>query len=831
MRLRLLIIGGLTLGALWGFSGRQHPGPLSNVELLAKITAALNFFYSNYPGEKVFLHLDKPYYAAGSTIWFKAYHQLDNTYQADTAVSRVLYVDLLAADTLLAQRKLYLQYGSAWGDIGLPDYLPNGRYRLRAYTHFMRNFHPEAFHDQELLVINPEEPDQDPAAPPVPPPPTPYDFQLFPEGGHLVAGLRNVLAFKAVNAQGRGVPVYGEVLNQGGTVMARFRASHRGMGLFKLGLAPGQTYVARCHFPDSSVREVPLPPALDSGYVLSVEPLPDRALLRVRVLGQGMAPRPLSLLGHRGGRINFNLYDSSGRGFAYEVPTNLLPNGITHFTLFDDQGRPWAERLVFTNQQDTLSLKLGKDKPSYQRKQPAEITVLAADREGKPLLTDLSVAVVDADRVPLPAGHGQHNIHTYHLLSSELKGYLEDPAYYLQPGPGPQLAADLLMLTQGWRRFKWPALLAGQLAPPAYPREPEMRLAGRLLLANGRPLSGNPTVNLIAPKAGLIKEMTLGSKGEFAFDKLLFFDSATFTFQVPQRYSSATGVAGFTYNLRLDWETGPKAGPAPYPPGPWVSHPSFISQSQQMRKAERAFRLSKDARLLKTVTVTAKREPVGRERFASQKIYGTPDVSIPGRDLVNLAAGRANLLFALQGRVAGLTVGTDSTGQPNIVIRGIGSFRGSTTPLLLFNGMQVEIGFFASISPNDVDHVDVLKGPSASIYGARGGNGVIAVYGKDGLSDRTPDFPGSIINAQVLGYYLPREFYQPNHQNPSEEDKLMPDLRTTIYWNPNLQTDPQTGQASIRFFCADVPGRYRVTVMGRAANGQLGHKQMEFAVQ
>jgi uncharacterized protein YfaS (alpha-2-macroglobulin family) len=59
----------------------------------------------------------------------------------------------------------------------------------------------------------------------------------------------------------------------------------------------------------------------------------------------------------------------------------------------------------------------------------------------------------------------------------------------------------------------------------------------------------------------------------------------------------------------------------------------------------------------------------------------------------------------------------------------------------------------------------------------------------------------------------------------------MPDLRTTIYWNPNLQTDPQTGQASIRFFCADVPGRYRVTVMGRAANGQLGHKQMEFAVQ
>lgn len=106
------------------------------------------------PQEKVHLHLDKPYYAIGDNIWFKAY-VTDNSTDQLSKISQVLYVDLINEnDSVKSQVKLQLVSGLTWGDFKLTDTLPEGNYRIRAYTQWMRNAGPDFFFDKTIKIGN-----------------------------------------------------------------------------------------------------------------------------------------------------------------------------------------------------------------------------------------------------------------------------------------------------------------------------------------------------------------------------------------------------------------------------------------------------------------------------------------------------------------------------------------------------------------------------------------------------------------------------------------------------------------------------------------------------
>lgn len=111
--------------------------------------------YANaYPQEKVYLHLDKPYYAAGDDIWFKAYVTIGQ-FNLLSGLSKILYVDLINRHEQVAQSlRLPLIGGVTVGDFKLADSLSEGNYRIRAYTNWMRNFEEELFYDRTLPVGN-----------------------------------------------------------------------------------------------------------------------------------------------------------------------------------------------------------------------------------------------------------------------------------------------------------------------------------------------------------------------------------------------------------------------------------------------------------------------------------------------------------------------------------------------------------------------------------------------------------------------------------------------------------------------------------------------------
>ena len=119
-----------------------------------RIISQLNKWLSANPQEKVYLHLDKPYYAIGDDIWFKAYVTVGSSHQL-SAISGVLIVELInGQDSVKEIIKLPVINGLTWGDLQLPDTLKEGNYRLRAYTNWMRNDGPDYFFDEAITISN-----------------------------------------------------------------------------------------------------------------------------------------------------------------------------------------------------------------------------------------------------------------------------------------------------------------------------------------------------------------------------------------------------------------------------------------------------------------------------------------------------------------------------------------------------------------------------------------------------------------------------------------------------------------------------------------------------
>jgi hypothetical protein len=177
---------------------------------------------------------------------------------------------------------------------------------------------------------------------------------------------------------------------------------------------------------------------------------------------------------------------------------------------------------------------------------------------------------------------------------------------------------------------------------------------------------------------------------------------------------------------------------------------------------------------------------------------------------------------------AGVQVGADANGNFGVLIRGgVNSLLGSSTALLLFDGLPVDFDFFNSISPEDIDHIDVIKSEKAAAYGARGANGAIAIFSR---RDYKPvDKRVGLINEKIMGYQVARAFYSPNYETMKKEQRNRPDSRTTIYWNPQIFTDVN-GVANISFFASDAATKYRVVIEGRSWGNKLGRKEMVIEV-
>ena len=199
--------------------------------------------------EKLFLHTDKEFYLAGEVVWFKVYC-VDVSFHKPMNISKLAYVEILDKDSrAVLQAKISLEAASGNGSFYLPASIASGVYRLRAYTHWMKNFDVDYFFAKSITIVNSGRildslPVKDKS----------FEIVFFPEGGNLVEGLESKVAFKVTDGFGTGVNCKGVVVNQRSDTMATFQSLRFGIGHFILKPTAGDNYKAFISVGDTTVQ-------------------------------------------------------------------------------------------------------------------------------------------------------------------------------------------------------------------------------------------------------------------------------------------------------------------------------------------------------------------------------------------------------------------------------------------------------------------------------------------------------------------------------------------------------------------------------------------------
>ena len=223
---------------------------------------ALQDYAVNHPVEKIYLHLDKPYYAAGEYMYFRAY-LTDMDINQENVTSRIIYIELSDANRNLIRRTLlYSEANEYAGQLLLPDSLPSADYHLRAYTNWMRNAGEDYFYHRDIYIGNPAIPNQE-----IDPHTFDYQVTFFPEGGNLLAGLPGKVAFKALGNDGFGTDISGFLTDADGVELLQFKSTHLGMGFFNFTPEKGKTYKAAVQ--SNGIQKEYTLPAATYGLALS----------------------------------------------------------------------------------------------------------------------------------------------------------------------------------------------------------------------------------------------------------------------------------------------------------------------------------------------------------------------------------------------------------------------------------------------------------------------------------------------------------------------------------------------------------------------------------
>jgi TonB-dependent SusC/RagA subfamily outer membrane receptor len=767
-------------------------------------------YQSARPQEKVYLHLDKPYSAVGDTIWFKGYIVEANRQTIDT-ISRVLYVDLINEKTnkVALSHRYALVNGTANGRFVIADSIYSGQYRIRAYTNYMRNFSEDFFFNQKLQIY-------DEATALAATDTNAIDVQFFAEGGSLVAGVSNRVAYKAINALGYGVDIEGFVLSSAGDTVVAFTSMHLGMGNFSFMPDAAKSYSAKVRKKNGIWKTMALPKVNPEGFTIQIDNVSNRNNVRVIIsvnknLKEGAQA---TLIATGKGEVKFAAaIPLTRKTILVNIPRNQLGEGFTQITLFDDKQQPTCERLVWGNKPKPLNISIKTDKPTYKLREKVKVAVGVSDQSGKPVEGSFSVAAID-QKQGVQDVYDQ-NIVSYMDLTSDLKGYIERPSYYFDSTQTEApFKLDLLLMTQGWRRFVWKDVLAfDTTSVPQFFIESGLSLKGNVTKTNGKSAGiVNLTTVMRQGDAQTLFKADSDDKGDFVFSDLNYYDSTSFTIQA----ATPKGNKDLTINIEPNNLPKPQTISGNWPLDKRQADllSSYVNQMSEYRRIETQFRNSTD-KTIDEVTIRAKRAKEKDPR----KTYTVASNTLKTEDLAG--TGALNIIEAIQNRIPGVSV-TGSGMNVKVNIRAAANFSGAVDPLFLLDGIPTELIQLVNTSVSDVETIDVLKGPQASIYGSRGAGGVIAVYTKRGNKnyDWSKDKTLGVKGLKVMGLEVERAFYSPKYEVAQAATK--PDLRSTVYWNGNLRTDKE-GKAKVSFYNNDNNNTtITIRIEGLATDGRAG---------
>ncbi|WP_221659182.1 TonB-dependent receptor plug domain-containing protein [Bacteroides salyersiae] len=835
-----------------------------------------------YPQEKLYLHLDKPYYAAGERIYWKGY-LVDAVSHAPNTKSNFVYVELIDRDDkVISKYKVRREQGSFHGSILLPADIPAGEYYMRAFTQWMLNGGEEYFYHRRLRIGNAldrsiqsairyeDSPKEgyctvvirftDETGKPLP------DVQIqswltiqrrkaerysrrtnvqgeisfdiplvekqdreraveitfkddlytydktfyvpllgdrkkefalsfFPEGGDLLAGCRQRVAFKAQRKDGRSCEVHGILLSETGDTITRIRTEHDGMGVFTFLPVAGQKYRAKVSLDSIAYKDFALPEVKTEGRQLGITHRKGVIQYQVLQASQQQWTDTLYLIGHTRGHLTLFLPLTAGRATGRFRETDLS-EGITELLLADHNGTVLSRRLVFVAPEELVNLEMSAFPELPERRKLVELPLRFTDMQGAPVEGIFSVSLTDKSLVTPDTLAG--NLRSDLLLTSDLKGYVENPGgYFLKRDARTEYNTDLLMLTHGWTRFRHDNLAELPTIRIDYFMEGGQAITGKATTMFGAKAKDCP-VALMAPSQGISATAYTDAEGNFVFDGIEFRDTVTFVAQA----RSKAGLS--TVYLRVD--------SLPYLP-PRNPFPVTVEEDHKFQEYDNSVRnayLSEGGMQvvrLNEVTITASKRDAG----AFSSIYGgLADYRATGEELRRFGGSTG---YDILMRVPGVRVSGDL-----ITLSGQ-----SSAPLFLIDEMRFEgddaVESLRGLDANDIKSIEIVKGVSAGFLGPEAAAGAILIMLNTGADVKAKASPGLAVFT-TQGYNKAVEFYHPVYETPEQKSSQKSDVRSTVYWNPDLKTDAD-GRTVIRFYTPDNLIKPHLILEGVTAGGYL----------
>lgn len=749
--------------------------------------------------EKLFLHIDRSYYLAGEILWFKVYN-VDGSFHKPLDLSKVAYIEILSPENHpVLQTKVALLNGYGDGSIFLPASLSSGNYQVRAYTNWMKNFEPECYFRSSITIVNTfKEPE---------PPATiaeRYDAQFFPEGGNLVNGLKNRIAFRVINSQGVGVEFKGEVYDQNKNLVASFQPHKFGIGNFSFIPTINQTYTAVITDAHGSSSTYKLPVVVEEGYVMSVrDTLESQIVIPVQKKGETSDERipfvyliasTRQSLDVAGARVIKN-----GKA-SFLINKKDLGEGISQLTLFDDQLQPVAERLYFKRPERKLEIKVQTDQLLYGKRKKVKLEIASENNSNQSEPANISVAITRNDSL---STIDHDDIQTYLLFTSELNGRIESPEYYFQALDNEAL--DNLLLTHGWRRFSMKNITDDKKSVPSY--IPEYRghiINGKIVDESGNPISRINTYLSSPGKNIQLFTSRSDERGGIQFETNYFFGAKKII---------AQAEPGKTSNYRIELKDPFSEKFASYPmplyhfkpeKGKQILDRSVAMQAQDIYQGKKINNFSNSI-------------------YDTTSFYGKADETYILSDYTRFPT----MEDVLREYVPGVSVRKRKDNFYFRVPDNINKAIFKDNPLVLLDGLPIfDLNKIMAFDPLKVRKLEVITRKYYLGYQTYSGVVSYTTYRGDlGGFELDPQS----ISVDYEGLQQRREFYSPKYETQKQIESRIPDQRNLLYWNPSVTTD-KNGKCQIEFYSSDVDGDFKIDVQGITKNGLAGNVRSSFKV-
>lgn len=679
-----------------------------------------------------------------------------------------------------------------------------------------------------------------------------YDVGFYPEGGHLIAGAKQIIAFKAESTTGISPRVTGYVLSQNTDTLARLQSEYEGIGSFCLTVAAEDTLQAVLTDEHGWTKTFRLPPATTSRVALAVEQ--DDSLLHYRLLvPQGTTPQQddLSLMIHVRGRIVYTTR-FFGAQLSGSIRKDSLPEGVVHLTVFKDSDEALTERLVFVRRQEPTLQVAFSGTPTNVRSLVKTGIRLVSD-EGVPMRGKFSMSVTDDFAVGIDKEN--ENIRSYLLIKSDLRGRVRDPGYYLDNrSPEKERHLDQLMLTQGWRRFS-PTSTLRKTAPEentpetktqkkkVWEAETKQIIAGYVKGWFNRPTRKRQEVSIMAPKYNNMQIVSTDENGYFEFSH----DYPDYTgFSV-----NLLNERKWMYNIELVEETFPEVIMDWESASQKKARTSYLTEVRKgliVQNGEKVYQLPEV--LVQGVSPYSEYAyySIGTERLEQKKGKNALELlnQIPEVCIVGLHAhdpkGTKNILTESleedEWRI-GLHLRRPTIGRNHMLSGGYPCRRAA----VYVDGHKVlEEKSLEKLKAEDIKYIDILDRPIVrskviqqndwlfsddypwmqrrSRSNRMGGGQSIWITSYRNNRGRFVESDGKNAKIVPLSYAKNAQFYAPKY--PTEESRRIvnSDQRSTIHWEPDIRLN-EKGEAGLSFYTADRPSTYTVVIEGITEEGRV----------